>query len=126
MNFNFSQDYILENEIVLLRPLKADDTIDLIPISINEPEIWKYSLLQANGVENLRAYIKMALVAKANKKEYPFIVFDKLINQLVGSTRFYDIQITQSTLQLGYTWYSKIPQGTGLNTNCKFFTTIFF
>ncbi len=126
MNFNFSQDYILENEIVLLSPLKADDTIDLIPISINEPEIWKYSLLQANGIENLRAYIKMALVAKANKKEYPFIVFDKLINQLVGSTRFYDIQITQSTLQLGYTWYSKIPQGTGLNTNCKFFTTIFF
>ena len=126
MNFNFSQDYILENEIVLLRPLKADDTIDLIPISINEPEIWKYSLLQANGVENLRAYIKMALVAKANKKEYPFIVFGKLINELVGSTSFYDIQITQSTLQLGYTWCSKIPQGTGLNTNCKFFTTIFF
>ncbi len=120
MSFNFTKDYILENEIVLLRPLKAEDISLLLPISINEPEIWKYSLVQAHGEENLKAYFKMALDAKAEKKEYPFIVFDKRINQYVGSTRFYDIQHTQSTLQLGYTWYSKIAQGTGLNANCKF------
>lgn len=120
MSFNLLQDHILENEIVLLRPLKADDIIHLLPISLNEPEIWKYSLVQAHGEENLKAYIKMAMDAKAEKKEYPFIVFDKRINQYVGSTRFYDIQLEQSTLQLGYTWYSKISQGTGLNAHCKF------
>ena len=119
MTFDFSQDYILENEIVLLRPLKTEDIPHLLPISINEPEIWKYSLVQASGEENLKAYIKMALDAKADKKEYPFIVFDKRINQYVGSTRFYDIQLNQHTLQLGYTWYSKVAQGTGLNANCK-------
>ena len=58
--------------------------------------------------------------AKADKKEYPFIVFDKRINQYVGSTRFYDIQLNNFSMQLGYTWYSKIAQGTGLNANCKF------
>lgn len=120
MNFNFTHDYILENEIVLLRPLVSEDFSHLLPISINEPEIWKYSLVQAHGEENLKAYIKMAMDAKAEQKEYPFIVFDKRINQYVGSTRFYDIQLAQSTLQLGYTWYSKIAQGTGLNAHCKF------
>ncbi|HLC82635.1 MAG TPA: GNAT family protein [Bacteroidia bacterium] len=120
MNFDFSQDYILENEIVLIRPLKTEDIPILLPISINEPEIWKYSLVQAHGEENLKAYIKMAMDAKAEQKEYPFIVFDKRIDQYVGSTRFYDIQLAQSTLQLGYTWYSKISQGTGLNAHCKF------
>lgn len=120
MNFDFTQDYILENEIVLLRPLKAEDTEHLLPISMNEPEIWKYSLVQAHGEENLKTYIQMAMDAKAEQKEYPFIVFDKRINQYVGSTRFYDIQIAQSTLQLGYTWYSQVSQGTGLNANCKF------
>ncbi len=119
MNFNFSQDYILENEIVLLRPLIPEDIPHLLSISINEPEIWKYSLIQANGEENLKAYVTMAMHAKADKKEYPFIVFDKRINQYIGSTRFYDIQLNQSTLQLGYTWYSKVAQGTGLNANCK-------
>lgn len=120
MNFDVSQDYILENEIVLLRPLVSEDFALLLPISMNEPEIWKYSLVQAHGEKNLIAYIKMAMDAKAEKKEYPFIVYDKRINQYVGSTRFYDIQLTQSTLQLGYTWYSKVSQGTGLNANCKF------
>ncbi|CAN5495172.1 GNAT family protein [soil metagenome] len=120
MNFDFSQDYILENEVVLLRPLKAEDIPNLLPMSINEPEIWKYSLVQASGEGNLNAYVKMAMDARADKKEYPFIVFDKRSNQYVGSTRFYDIQLNQHTLQLGYTWYSKIAQGTGLNANCKF------
>lgn len=120
MNFDFSKDYILENEIVLLRPLVNNDFSHLLPISMNEPEIWKYSLVQAHGEDNLKAYLKMAVDAKAEKKEYPFIVFDKRINQYVGSTRFYDIQLAQSTLQLGYTWYSKVSQGTGLNANCKF------
>lgn len=119
MNFDFSKDYILENEIVLLRPLKKEDSLHLLSISVNEPEIWKYSLVQASGEENLKAYIKLAMDAKSDKKEYPFIVFDKRINQYVGSTRFYDIQLNQHTLQLGYTWYSKIAQGTGLNANCK-------
>lgn len=46
MNFDFIQEYIFENEIVLLRPLKAEDIPHLLPISMNEPEIWKYSLVQ--------------------------------------------------------------------------------
>ena len=62
----------------------------------------------------------MALDARAEKKEYPFIVFDKRIQQFVGSTRFYDIQLSNQSLQLGYTWYSKVAQGTGLNSHCKF------
>lgn len=119
MNFDFTKDYILENDIVLLRPLKNEDVPLLLPISNNEPEIWKYSLIQASGEENLKAYIKIAMDAKADKKEYPFVVFDKRIKQYVGSTRFYDIQLNQFTLQLGYTWYSKTSQGTGLNAHCK-------
>ena len=117
MTFDFNKDYILENEIVFLRPLIAEDISLLLPISIDEPEIWKYSLVPADGEDNLKAYIKMAMEAKTEKKEYPFIVFDKRINKYVGSTRFYDIQLAQSTLQLGYTWYSKISQGPGLNAD---------
>ena len=54
------------------------------------------------------------------KREYTFIVYDKLKNAFAGSTRFYDIQPAYKTLQLGYTWYGKEFQGTGLNKNCKY------
>lgn len=51
---------------------------------------------------------------------YPFIVFDKRTNEYAGSTRFYDINLSFQTLQLGYTWYGKRFRGTGLNAHCKY------
>ena len=62
----------------------------------------------------------MAIDARKEEKEYPFIVFDKLRNSYAGSSRFYDIQLLHKTLQLGYTWYGKDFQGTGLNKQCKY------
>ncbi|HEY5391413.1 MAG TPA: GNAT family protein [Hanamia sp.] len=120
MNFNLQEDYILEDERALLRPLKQEDFVNLLPISLNEPDTWKYSLLNASGEEGLKNYINIALQAKESGKEYPFIVFDKKMNKYAGSTRFYDINLPFKTLQLGYTWYGKEFQGTGLNKHCKF------
>jgi RimJ/RimL family protein N-acetyltransferase len=120
MNFNLQEDYFLEDERVLLRPLKKEDWVNLLPISLNEPDTWKYSLISAAGEEGLKNYINIALQAKETGKEYPFIVFDKKTNKYAGSTRFYDINLPYKTLQLGYTWYGKEFRGTGLNKHCKF------
>ena len=120
MQFDFSEDYILENDFVLLRPLKREDAAHLLGFSLNEPEIWKYSLVQAGGKENLEHYIDIAVKAREAKNEYPFIVFDKRKNEYAGSTRFYDIQLLNKCMQLGYTWYGKNFQGTGLNKQCKY------
>ena len=120
MDFNFSHALVLENETVLLRPLLESDFENLLEISINEPETWEYSLVRANGRENLKKYIQIALKAKENKTEFPFIVFDKKSGKYAGSTRFYDMNLPFKTVQLGYTWYGKQFRGTGLNKHCKF------
>ena len=110
----------LENEKVLLRPLEISDIDHLLEFSLHEPEIWKYSLAQGSGKENMIKYIYDAVLARASNKEYSFIVLDKIKNKYAGSTRFYDIQLAYKTIQLGYTWYGKEFQGTGLNKNCKY------
>jgi RimJ/RimL family protein N-acetyltransferase len=120
LNFNPNTDYILEDDTVLLRPLKDTDYDNLLPFSLNEPETWQYSALHAIGNDGLRNYLSDALTKKATGKEYPFIVFDKTTQSYAGSTRFYDIQPEHQTLQLGYTWYGKNFRGTGLNKHCKF------
>lgn len=120
MNFNFSEEVILEDEVVLLRPLQKSDVDNLLEISMNEPETWQYSLIRANGKENLENYIQIALKARENGTEFPFIVFDKKSGKYAGSTRFYDMNLAFKTLQLGYTWYGKAFRGTGLNKHCKF------
>ena len=120
MNFNFEAAYILENDRVLLRPLVKEDISHLLLFSLNEPELWTYSLVPANGEENLKKYMELAHAKREQHDSYPFIVFDKKTQQYAGSTRFYDIQIQHNTLQLGYTWYGKAFQGTGLNKHCKY------
>jgi len=117
---NFKENYTLENEMVKLRPLELNDFENLLHFSINEPEHWTYSIIQVNTENNLKKYIELAINGRENSKEYAFIVFDKRAEKFAGSTRFYDIQIENLTLQLGYTWYGKDFQGTGLNKNCKY------
>ena len=70
-------------------------------------------------IEGLKNYMQIALEAKEQQKEYPFIVFDKSTNEYAGSTRFYDIQQSYLSAQLGFTWYGKKFQQTGLNRHCK-------
>ena len=89
--FDFSKDYILEDEFVVLRPLKADDYNNLVDFVINEPGLWKYSVVPIIGEDGLKNYLKSALEARDAGKEYPFIVYDKRQQRYAGSTRFYVI-----------------------------------
>ena len=85
-----------------------------------EPTLWKYALTPITTAQEFEQYIATAVETRQLKSAYPFIVFDKLQNKYVGSTRFYDIQLNNSTTQFGYTWYSESTWGTGLNEHCKF------
>lgn len=120
LNFNPQAEYILENDRILLRPLKETDFEFLLPFAFNEPDTWKYSYLSARGDDGMSAYITDALKNKAKGVEYPFIVFDKQTGEYAGSTRFYDIQPVYQTVQLGYTWYGEKFRGSGVNKHCKF------
>ena len=120
LNFNPKAEYILEDERVLLRPLKATDLEFLLPFAIKEPDTWKYSGVSAKGEDGMKNYIDAALNGRLEGKEYPFIVYDKQTAEYAGSTRFYDIQPALQTVQLGYTWYGEKFRGTGLNKHCKF------
>lgn len=118
--FDFNQDYILEDEIARLLPLQHADIENLLHFSLHETEIWKYSSLPVIGKENFTNYIELALANRDKQTEYAFAVFDKRTGQYAGSTRFYDIQLKNQTLQLGYTWYGAQFHGSGLNRHCKF------
>ncbi len=120
MHINYNRNYILENDVVCLRPLEMNDYENLLSFAIEEPDLWRFSAISAAGAAGMNNYITQAVCARNDQKEYPFIVFDKRINAYAGSTRFYDIQPINKVLQLGYTWYGSKFQSTGLNKNCKF------
>ena len=124
-NFNFAQSYVLENNRIILEPLSSNNTTQLLHFSLNEPNIWSFSLFPVAGEDNFKKYIAASLLSKEQKTAYPFVVYDKKFGEYAGSTRFYDIQLNNASLQLGYTWYGAKYQGTGLNKNCKYLLLAF-
>ena len=74
----FPENIILEDERVLLRPLQKEDLNFLLPYAEQEPELWKYSAVSAAGKNGMSNYIDGAIRERELKKEFPFIIFDKL------------------------------------------------
>lgn len=111
---------VINDERIILKPLEIYDLEELLPYSLNEPELWKHSFFSAAGEENLKKYIELALTEREKGTSIPFIVFDKSAELYVGSTRFYNINYSAKTLMIGHTWYGKNYQGTGVNKHCKY------
>ena len=116
----FPKDVVLEDDRALLRPLQTADLEFLLPFAMQEPDLWKYSIISPAGKEGMEKYIHETIRQRDGGHEYPFIIFDKRANQYAGCSRFYDIQLANSTTQLGYTWYGKAFQRSGLNRHCKY------
>ena len=115
-----AEDLALEDEHVRLYPLQLTDFEHLKHFPINEPDTWRFSLVSVVGEKGMKDYIQTAVNERIAGTSFPFIVFDKKTNTYAGSTRFYDIQWVNKTLQLGYTWYGEAFRGTKLNKHCKF------
>ena len=82
---DFTKEIILENDIVLLRPLLNSDYERLLPFALQEQDIWTYSMVQPLGDNGIKNYIETALAARKNGTEYPFIIYENLIRRHDGS-----------------------------------------
>lgn len=117
--FDYSENYILEDDFVKLSPLNIEHVEGLLDIS-NEWNVWTYFLEKGNGQENLTNYVLSTLNNRKLKKEFPFVIFDKVKNEYAGTTRLYDYLTDLKSIKLGHTWIGEKFRGTGLNMHCKY------
>lgn len=120
MDFPFEQDLTLENDVALLRPLQASDVEYLLDIALQDKQLLQFSPTPIHSEELLHHYIKNAVQARLNKNRYPFIIFDKRVNQYAGSTSYLAIDAPNQRLEIGATWLGRDFQKTGLNRYCKY------
>ena len=109
----------LEGRHVRLVPLLASHA-DALRAAAADGELWSLRCTSVPGPSpgEAEAYIATALAQREAGHALPFAVFDAA-GDLVGSTRYYDIDRTVPRLKLGYTWYAARVQRTGLNTEAK-------
>ena len=117
--FDFSLEYIFENDVVKLSPLRKEHVEALVDIS-NDDEIWTYFLETGQGKKELKTYIQTAIQNRQLHQEYSFVIFDKFKNKYAGMTRLYDLNPELGTVKMGHTWLGKDFWGTRLNKYCKF------
>ncbi len=104
-----------------LEPLAPEHAPALAGIYAEDPGFFRYYTIAApDTVEKMRAWIEVALDAKAKGTAAPFAVFDKRLGEYCGSTRFMDIQPTHRTLEIGSTFYGPRSRRTSVNTECKY------
>ncbi|MGE7836145.1 GNAT family N-acetyltransferase [Viridibacillus arvi] len=113
------EDIQLLGEHVLLVPLK-DSHLEGLYLAGQFQEIWTYTSAKIRSIEDMKQYIKQALYEKINGTQNPFIIIEKKTNQIIGSTRFLDIDCQQKRLEIGFTWLTPTKWRTPINTECKY------
>lgn len=119
MNNLLQTEIILENDIARLEPLTEQHFKSLLPVAMHI-ELWQFTGAYITNEAEFRHYFDTALEEKAAGLSYPFAIYDKRINEYVGSTRYANISLPNKRLEIGWTWYHPKVQRSGINKNCKF------
>jgi RimJ/RimL family protein N-acetyltransferase len=110
---------ILEGDTIALLPLDASHQ-DALLTAAKDGILWELWYTSVPSSATINNYLDKALAEKENGQAYPFVVFHKKTKQIIGSTRYYNLQPEHRRLEIGYTWYAKSHQRTRVNTECKY------
>ncbi|MEN5269537.1 GNAT family protein [Stenotrophomonas sepilia] len=107
----------LRGQHVALQPLQLEHVSGLRAALEGSglDQLWYTQVPSPQQVEH---YVQAALQAHAEGKVLPFVIRDAA-GDIIGSTRFYDMDASVPKLSLGYTWYTPRVQRTGANTEAK-------
>lgn len=107
----------LRGRHVMLEPL-APAHVDGLADAARDGELWKLWYTVVPSPDAMADYVRAALVEHAAGTALPFVVRDGR-GDIVGSTRFGRIESAHRRVEIGWTWYAKRVQRTGLNTEAK-------
>ena len=108
----------LEGQFVRLEPLTEEHQEALIAAAA-DGELWNTDVTIIPRVEGMREYIQFALDGLSQGNQLPFVIINKQSEEVVGTTRFYEIFPNDRKAAIGYTWLAKSVQRTPINTEAK-------
>jgi RimJ/RimL family protein N-acetyltransferase len=113
------QPVVLEGRYVRLEPLAQTHAPSLAAVSGDE-EIWRYFSTSLLTVEDVRAWIDVALAQQVAGVSLPFAIVAKEAGRAIGSTRYMNIVPHDRGLEIGSTWLAPAYWRTAINSECKF------
>ena len=100
-----------------LEPLDASHVVPLAEAA-SDGELWRLWYTGVAPPERMGGYVAAALDMRERYDAMPFVVRDAT-GAVVGSTRYFNVDVANRRLEIGHTWYARRAQRTPVNTECK-------
>lgn len=110
---------ILEGSHVRLEPLSMDHLDGLCAAGLDE-SLWQWIPAPVHNREEMQKYIETALDERKREVSIPFATMLKDTGQVVGSTRFANMDLNNRRVEIGWTWVGVPWQRTAVNTEAKY------
>lgn len=114
----FVDPVTLRGEHATLEPLAAEH-LDAIRAAASDGELWRLWYTSVPAPDVTPNWLAAALDMRERLGAMPFAVRDNASGDIVGSTRYFNVDAVNRRLEIGHTWYAKRAQRTGINTECK-------
>lgn len=108
----------LEGRYVKLVPLEREHQ-DAFANAATDGELWKLWYTSVPSPETIGAWMDTALALRDSGGAQPFTIIDVRTGDVVGSTRYMNVEAAHRRLEIGSTWYAKRVQRTAINTEAK-------
>ena len=109
---------VLEGRHVRLLPLSVEHLEGLSAVGL-DPELWRWTTTQVLTPEAMREYVEIALDEQRRGVSLPFATTLKATGQIVGCTRFANIDAHNRRVEIGWTWVGTPWQRGPVNTEAK-------
>lgn len=109
----------LTGKIVTLIPLRREHTNTLLEAA-SDGELWNLWYTSVPNNKTIEAYLDKAFNDQEAGSALLFAVVDNATQKIIGTTRYCNADNLNHRVEIGYTWYAKSYQRTGVNTECKY------
>jgi RimJ/RimL family protein N-acetyltransferase len=114
----FIEPVTLRGDVATLEPLQQQHT-DALARAAADGELWRLWYTHIAPPAQMPEYVAAALDMRERLDAMPFVVRANASGEVVGCTRYFNVDAKNQRLEIGHTWYARSVQRTALNTECK-------
>lgn len=107
----------LDGAWVRLEPLSLAHVPALAQVGL-DPDLWRWVPTLVASEDEMRHYVQQALADQAKGTALPFAIVTRA-GEVIGSTRYGNIDRGNRRLEIGWTWVARSHQRTAANTEAK-------
>ncbi len=114
----FVEPVTLTGRHVRIEPLAREHDAG-VRAAAADGELWRLWYTSVPSPEGTAAWFDTAFDVQARLGAMVFVVREIATGDVVGSTRYFNVDAANRRLEIGHTWYAKRVQRTAVNTECK-------